>query len=134
ADFVGNPTGSEITNTGYGAYWTPISRAATHFGAPVDWAGEGLSPNDVYNAVLDGKPVIFWVPYDWDTPARHDYVAFDGRTIPYAGPEEHTMVVTGVTPTEVRVNDPDRGQYWVPKAQFEANYRVYNEMVVVIRP
>lgn len=132
ADFVGNPNGSEITNTGYGAYWTPLSRAATDLGGTVAWAGTGLAPGDVYNAVLNGEPVIFWVPYDWDTPARDDYTAFDGRSIPYAGPEEHAMVVVGVTPTEVEVNDPDRGQYWVSRSQFEANFATYGDMAVVI--
>lgn len=132
-DFVGNPNGSEITNTGYGAYWTPIQRAATSFGVSVRWASQGLSPNDLYNAVLSGWPVIFWVPYNWDTPSRNDYQAYDGRTIPYAGPEEHAMVVTGITPTEVEVNDPDRGQYWVTKPTFEANYAVYGDMAVVIQ-
>ena len=132
ADFVGNPNGSEIANTGYGSYWSAISRAATDLGGGVAWAGMGLSPGDVFNAVLNGDPVIFWVPYDWDTPARDDYIAFDGRDIPYAGPEEHAMVVVGVTPTEVEVNDPDRGQYWVSTGQFEANYAVYGDMAVVI--
>lgn len=132
-DFVGNPNGSEIANTGYGAYWTPIERAASSFGVYVRWGGEGLAPNDLYNAVLSGWPVIFWVPFDWDTPGRDDYVAYDGRTIPYAGPEEHAMVVTGITPTEVEVNDPDRGQYWVSKSTFVANYAVYSDMAVVIQ-
>ena len=132
-DFVGNPNGSEIANTGYGAYWTPIQRAAAAFGGNVRWAGQGLSPNDVYSAVLAGWPVIFWMPYNWDTPGRNDYVAYDGRTIPYAGPEEHAMVVTGVTPTSVEVNDPDRGQYWVSDSTFVSNYAVYGDMAVVIQ-
>lgn len=132
ADFVGNPNGSEIANTGYGAYWSALSRAATDLGGGVAWAGMGLSAGDVYNAVLGGEPVIFWVPYDWDTPARDDYTAFDRRSIPYAGPEEHAMVVVGVTATEVEVNDPDRGQYWVSRSAFEANFAVYGDMAVVI--
>lgn len=133
ADFVGNPNGSEIANTGYGSYWSAISRATADLGGIAAWAGMGLSPGSVYNYVLAGQPVIFWVPYDWDTPARHDYTAFDGRSIPYAGPEEHAMVVIGVSPTQVEVNDPDRGQYWVSKSQFQANYAVYGDMAVVIR-
>ncbi len=132
ADFVGSPNGSEIANTGYGAYWSAIARATTDLGGGFAWAGMGLAPGDVYNAILSGEPVIFWVPYDWDTPARDDYTAFDGRSIPYAGPEEHAMVVVGVTPTEVEVNDPDRGQYWVSRSQFEANFAVYGDMAVVI--
>lgn len=133
ADFVGNPNGSEIANTGYGSYWSAISRAATDLGGTVGTAGMGVSPTTVYNSVLDGDPVLFWVPFDWDTPSRHDYTAFDGRSIPYAGPEEHAMVVVGVTPTSVEVNDPDRGQYWLSRSQFQANFAVYGDMAVVVR-
>jgi uncharacterized protein YvpB len=129
--FVGNPDGSEIQNTGYGTYHPPISRATSYFGGGVAGAGEGTPPSIVYNAVRWGHPVVFWVTFDWQTPARRDYQAYDGRWIPYAGPDEHAMVVSGVSPDSVRVNDPDRGQYWVSKAQFEAAFGVYNRMAVV---
>ncbi len=41
------------------------------------------------------------------------------------------MVVTGIDGNGVRVNDPDRGQYWVTFARFDAAYAVYNQMAVV---
>jgi uncharacterized protein YvpB len=130
-NFVGDPNGSEVRNTGYGVYWPPIQSAAAHFGAPVERAGHGVAPSAIYAAVSAGRPVQVWVTFDLRPHARQDYVAYDGRTIPYAGPEEHAMVVTGVDAANVRLNDPDRGQYWVSRAQFEAAYAVYDQMAVV---
>ena len=130
-DFVGDPTGSEVQQTGYGVYWPPIKTAAEHFGAPVARAGEGIAPSAIYDAIEAGHPVLVWVSYDLRPHARSDYRAYDGRLVPYAGPYEHAMVVTGLNDSDVRVNDPDAGQYWVPRGQFEAAYAVYGGMAVV---
>jgi uncharacterized protein YvpB len=135
--FVGDPNGSEVVdpstgkNTGYGVYWPPIRRVAEGFGAPVERAGEGISPAAVYAAIRAGQPVLVWVTYNWQADARRDYTAWDGAAVPYAGPWEHAMVVTGIDGDGVRVNDPDRGQYWVPFAVFEAAYAVYDQMAVI---
>jgi uncharacterized protein YvpB len=129
--FVGDPNGSEVKQTGYGVYWPPISDAATHFGASVAQAGPGVAPATIYDAVRAGHPALVWLTYDLQVHARSDYQAYDGKTIPYAGPEEHTVVVSGINGNSVRVNDPDRGQYWVAFTQFEAAYAVYGQMALV---
>jgi uncharacterized protein YvpB len=130
-DFVGDPNGSEVQQTGYGVYWPPINTAAGHFGATVAQAGVGVTPTTIYSAVKAGHPALVWVTFNWKPDARSDYQAYDGQTIPYAGPEEHAMVVTGINGNSVRVNDPDRGQYWVTFGQFEAAYAVYGQMALV---
>jgi uncharacterized protein YvpB len=130
-DFVGDPNGSEVRNTGYGVYFPPIGAAAAHFGAAVATAGQGIAPTTVYGAVSAGHPVIVWVTFDLAPHSRTDYQAYDGATIPYAGPWEHAMVVSGVSDTSVRLNDPDRGQYWVTRSRFEQAYAVYGDMAVV---
>jgi uncharacterized protein YvpB len=129
--FVGDPNGSEVQQTGYGVYFPPIKAAAQQFGAPVAQAGEAIAPSTVYAAIRANHPVLVWVTYDLRPHARSDYSAYDGRVVPYAGPYEHAMVITGLNDSDVRVNDPDAGQYWVPRGQFEAAYAVYNQMAVV---
>ncbi len=129
--FVGDPNGSEVQQTGYGVYWPPISAAAAAFGGPVAKAGEGIAPSAVYSAVRAGHPAQVWVTFDLLPHARADYQAYDGRSIPYAGPWEHAVVVTGIGGSGVRLNDPDRGQYWVSFAQFESAYAVYGQMAVI---
>src|SRR5207302_3443644 len=101
------------------------------FGAATSQAGQGIAPGTVYGAVASGHPVLVWVTYDLAWHARNDYGAYDGRSVPYAGPEEHAMVVSGVSGTEVRLNDPDRGQYWISRGTFETAYGVYGQMAIV---
>jgi uncharacterized protein YvpB len=130
--FVGNVRGSEINLTGYGVYAPVVARVATARGASVVRSGSGIPAGDVYTAVLNNHPVIVWTTFDWNTPARQDYLSFDNVWILYAGPEEHTVVVVGVSGGSVLVNDPDRNQYWVSKGTFEAAYSVYGAMAVEI--
>jgi len=132
ASFVGNVNGSEIALTGYGMYYPTVVKAATQLGGHVLAQGEGITPNQVYEAVLAGHPVVTWVTYQWVTLRRQDYVAFDGRVIPYAGPGEHAVTIVGVDPTRVLVNNPWSGQEWVNKTVFERVYETYNQMAVVL--
>src|SRR5438270_1085241 len=78
ASFVGNVNGSEIALTGYGMYYPTVVKAATQLGGHVLAQGEGITPNQVYEAVLAGHPVVTWVTYQWVNLRRQDYVAFDG--------------------------------------------------------
>jgi len=130
--FVGNVRGSELALTGYGMYYPTVVKAATQLGGHVLAQGEGITPTQVYEAVLAGHPVVTWVTYRWVILRRQDYVAFDGRTIPYAGPGEHAVTVVGVDSTRVLINNPWSGQEWISKPLFERVYATYNQMAVVL--
>lgn len=130
--FVGSPYGSETALTGYGTYFPTIAAAARAFGGTVLAAGEGISPDTLYADVLAGHPVVAWVTYQWVGASRQDYVAFDGRLIPYAGPVEHAVTVVGVTATQVYVNNPDFGLEVISRTVFESSYATYNDMAVVL--
>lgn len=130
--FVGDPNGSEAALTGYGTYYPTIARAAIALGGQVLRAGQGIAPKDVYDAILQGHPVVAWVTYQWVTPVHADYLTFDGRTVPYAGPVEHAVAVVGVQEDSVLVNNPWSGPEWVSKSTFEAAYSAYYQMAVII--
>src|SRR5262245_12424509 len=130
--FVGDPNGSEVALTGYGTYYPTIARAAAALGGSVLASGQGIPAATVYAAVLQGHPVVAWVTYQWVTPARFDYTAFDSRTVPYAGPVEHAVTVVGVDEGSVLINNPWSGPEWVDKATFEAAYAVYDQMAVIV--
>jgi uncharacterized protein YvpB len=132
ASFVGNVNGSEIALTGYGMYYPTLVKAAAQLGGHVLAQGEGITPAQVYEAVLAGHPVVTWVTYQWVILRRQDYAAFDGRTIPYAGPGEHAVTVVGVDPARVLINNPWSGPEWITKALFERVYATYNQMAVVV--
>lgn len=130
--FVGDPNGSEAAFTGYGTYYPTIARAAIRLGGQVLRAGQGIAPADVYDAILQGHPVVAWVTYQWVTAVRADYLTFDGRMVPYAGPIEHAVAVVGVQEHSVLVNNPGSGPEWVSKSTFETAYSAYDEMAVII--
>ena len=130
--FVGNPNGSEIALTGYGTYYPTLARAAAILGGQVLRSGERILPATLYSALLAGHPAVVWITYRWVPATRTDYVAFDGRSSPYAGPVEHAVTAVGISPTSILINDPLLGVNWIPRATFESAYATYNQMAVII--
>ncbi len=117
--FVGRADGGGPAG-GFGVYQGPIEALAKHEGVALrDLSGK--SPAAVYGALMHGRPVMAWValsagPYaSWRTPA--------GRTV-HIDWGEHAVVLTGVGPAGVRVNDPLSGTRltW-SKEQFEQMWR-----------
>ncbi|MFI8460577.1 C39 family peptidase [Kitasatospora sp. NPDC085464] len=131
--FVGDPNGSETAGTGYGVYYPPVARAAGSYGLAVMQAGQGISPSELRAQVAAGHPAIVWVDYGWrDVPAG-SYTAYDGRQVLYAGPSEHTVVVSAVRDGQFLVEDPARGESWISEGAFDAGYATYQDMAVIVR-
>jgi uncharacterized protein YvpB len=132
-NFVGNVNGSESALTGYGVYYPLILSIARSHGVPNAYGGEGFSAATVYAELAAGHPVQIWMEARWSRPAMHTWIAWDGRSIKYSQ-AEHSVILTGVSPTSVRVNDDQFGsQYWVSKWTFETSWRDFNNMAVVFR-
>ncbi len=55
-----------------------------------------------------------------------------GKTITYAGPGEHAVVVVGVTPTRVLINNPWSGPEWIAKSTFEPVSATYDDMALIL--
>jgi len=136
AAYVGNPDGHIQTYTGYGVYYSPVSRAVAAAGAHVIVAGSGLygsavSPNTVYDAVLGGHPVVAWISNTYRTVRLQSYVAYDGSRVSYTL-TEHAVTIAGVRPGGVFIDDPWFGPGWHTKAQFEAAFATFGDMAVVV--
>ena len=134
--YVGNVDGHIQRYTGYGVYEAPVARAAIRAGAHVLAAGSGLygsgiAPSAIYNAVLDGHPVVAWISNTYHDVPLSRYVAYDGATVWYTL-TEHAVTVIGVRPGAVLINDPWFGQAWHPKAQFESAYRTFDQMALIV--
>ncbi len=130
-NFVGQVNGSDWAPTGYGVYYPVILRIAREIGLTNAYGGEGLSAQTVYNALKNGHAVEVWIETNWTRPGVYTWTAFDGRTVRYSY-AEHAVTLSGVSPTEVRVNDPLHGtQYWISKATFETSWSDFNNMAVV---
>jgi len=132
-NFVGNVNGSETAFTGYGVYYPVILSIARSHGVPNAYGGEGFSPATVYAELAAGHPVQIWMEARWSRPAVRTWTAWDGRSIRYSL-AEHSVILTGVSATQVRVNDDQFGsQYWVSKWTFETSWRDFNNMAVIYR-
>jgi uncharacterized protein YvpB len=132
-NFVGDVNGSETNLTGYGVYYPVILSIARSHGVPNAYGGEGFSPATIYAELAAGHPVQIWMEAQWSRPAVRTWIAWDGRSIRYSL-AEHSVILTGVSPTSVRVNDDQFGsQYWVSKWTFETSWRDFNNMAVIFR-
>ncbi|WP_188310042.1 C39 family peptidase [Streptomyces sp. CBMA123] len=130
--FVGDPDGSETDGTGFGVYYPPVAGAARAYGLTVLQDAEGVSVQELKDHLAAGHPAIVWVDYLWRRLKGTTYTAYDGRSIPYAGTAEHTVVVTGFGGGKVSLNDPARGRTTVSEQDFADGYATYGHMAVVI--
>jgi uncharacterized protein YvpB len=130
--FVGDPNGSEVAGTGFGVYYPPVAAAARSYGLGVSTAGQGVSLAQLRTQVAQGHPAIAWVDYLWRRGATTSYTAYDGTRVPYAGPAEHAVVVTGFSGDTVTVNDPARGRLSIPLNSFADAYATYGNMAVIV--
>lgn len=132
--FVGYVNGSDWTPTGYGVYWPVILGLARQYGIPNAFGGEGFSPSTIYGELAAGHPVQVWIETRFMRPFVGTWTAWDGTAVRYSY-AEHSVTLSGVSPTQVRVNDVlDATQYWVSKELFEANFADFNNMAVIFRP
>ncbi len=130
-NFVGNVNGAEHTGTGYGVYYPPILWIANGLGDPSAVGGNGYSASTIYQALASGHPVQVWVEYQWVRPAVNVWKAWDNAKIHYSL-HEHTVVLSGLSDTQVRVNDPWPGtQYWIDKATFERSWADFYNMAII---
>ena len=132
-NFVGYVNGSDWTPTGYGVYWPVILRLARNHGLPNAIGGEGFAPSRIYSELAAGHPVQVLIQTRFARVPLGTWTAWDGTQVRYSF-AEHSVTLSGVSPTQVRVNDVlNASQYWVSKALFEANFADFNNMAVIFQ-
>lgn len=133
ANFVGDVWGNDSTPTGYGVYYPVILDIARSHGIPGAVGGEGYSASTIYKELYAGHPVEVWVEVGWQGTFVGTWTAWDGRVVRYSF-GEHSVLLTGISSTSVRVNDPWHGtQEWISKATFERSWADFNNMAVIFR-
>jgi uncharacterized protein YvpB len=139
--FVGNVNGSDLGPTGYGIYYPVILSIAQSHGAPSSTGGEGVTAAQVYAALAKGHPVLVWVETGWENARSAGYTGV-WTSWPDTGSKpirysliEHVVTLSGVSATQVRVNDPWKSgsQYWFSKAAFEASWSDFNSMAIILQ-
>jgi len=139
--FVGRVNGSDLGPTGYGIYYPVILSIAQSHGAPSSTGGEGLTAAQVYGALAQGHPVLVWVETGWENARAAGYTGVwtswsdtGSKPIRYSL-IEHVVTLSGVSATQVRVNDPWKSgsQYWFNKAAFEASWADFANMAIILK-
>ena len=132
-NFVGYVNGSDWTPTGFGVFWPVILELAHRYGLPNATGGEGVPPSQVYAELAAGHPVQVWIETRFARVPLGTWTAWDGTPVRYSY-AEHSVTLSGVSPTQVRVNDVlNASQYWVDKTLFEANFADFNNMAVIFQ-
>ncbi len=132
-NFVGDVWGNDSTPTGYGVYYPVILDIARSHGSPGAVGGEGYAASTIYKDLYAGHPVEVWVEVGWQSTFVGTWTAWDGRVVRYSF-REHAVLLTGISSTSVRVNDPWHGtQEWISKATFERSWADFNNMTVIFR-
>jgi uncharacterized protein YvpB len=80
---------------------------------------------------LAGHPAIAWVTADYQWHQLDTWRAWDGTEVRYTM-AEHAVLVIGVSPSMVVIDDPWWGQIWRARSTFEAAYGTWAGMAVVI--
>jgi uncharacterized protein YvpB len=135
SSFVGRVDGADLVPTGYGVYFPVILSVARSHGAPNAYGREGFTPNEIYAAVAAGHPVVAWTETGWAHPYVGYWTTFDGTKKIRYSLIEHAVTLSGVSATQVRVNDPWKSgsQYWFSKSEFERSWTDFNDMAVVLQ-
>jgi len=135
-NFVGDVNGIDTVPTGYGVYWPIILEVARSHGAPGSVGRAGYSATEIYAALEAHHPVVVWVETGWMNPGslRGTWTSWDGSRINYSL-IEHAVTLSGVSSTQVRVNDPWKAgsQYWYSKAAFQASWADFDNMAVILQ-
>jgi len=98
-------------------------------------AANGWTASRIYAELAAGHPVMAWTETGWGHPYVGYWTTFDEKIQIRYSLIEHVVTLSGVSPTQVRVNDPwhSGSQYWYPKAAFEASWADFNNMAIVLQ-
>ena len=138
-NFVGNIDGADLIPTGFGIYYPPLLALVQAHGVPKAEGGEGAAngwtPARIYAALAAGHPVMAWTETGWGHPYVGYWTTFDEKIKIRYSLIEHVVTLSGVSPTQVRVNDPwhSGSQYWFSKSEFEASWADFNNMAIVLK-
>jgi uncharacterized protein YvpB len=95
---------------GYGVYQGPIADLARAQGFKNSVGVEHVDPDQLYEAVRSGAPVVVWMPYDGQVKGRGSWTTPDGKVIEYVV-TEHAVVLVGVDEAGVTYADPYTGTF-----------------------
>lgn len=131
--FVGEWRGvwGSIPPNAYGVHPPPVAKTLREFGVQAQ-AADNLTWDDLRQEIAVGRPVIVWVIAQMWAGTSLDYRSQDGAIVTVA-PFEHTMILTGYSPTTVEVVDALTGRTLTfPLADFLESWSVLGRRAVLM--
>ncbi|PIR89233.1 MAG: hypothetical protein COU07_02100 [Candidatus Harrisonbacteria bacterium CG10_big_fil_rev_8_21_14_0_10_40_38] len=131
--YVGNIKG-EICKTGYGVYWDPVAKAATHWNAAE--VKKNWNIKDLVNEISKGNPVIVWGKMPGVTTHDCSWTTNNGLHVE-AYKETHVRLVIGYVgskenPEKIILNDPLAGRLYWDVEDFLTNWEIFGYNAVVL--
>lgn len=117
----------------YGTYWDAVSRGVSKY-RPTRMITSGKL-SDIIAEIKKGNPVMTWGQNGWSDPHDISWTSTDGTFIKAVN-GMHSAVVRGYSgpdanPTQIFINDPWRGQYGIPTAEFMRRWSYFSMAMVV---
>jgi uncharacterized protein YvpB len=128
---TGNPYKGYVDD--FGTYWDAIVRGVSKYRSTRLITSGKLS--DIIAEVKKGNPVMTWGQNGWSDPHDISWTSTDGTFIKAVN-GMHSAVVRGYSgpdtnPTQIFLNDPWRGQYAIPTAEFLRRWSYVGMAMVV---
>jgi uncharacterized protein YvpB len=128
---TGNPYKGYVDD--YGTYWDAVVRGVSSY-RPTRLITSGKL-SDIIAEIKKGNPVMTWGQNGWSDPHDISWTSMDGTFIKAIN-GMHSAVVRGYSgqdanPTQIFLNDPWRGQYAIPTAEFMRRWSYVGMAMVV---
>ncbi|MDQ6847698.1 MAG: C39 family peptidase [Candidatus Dormibacteraeota bacterium] len=133
-NFVGDVRGNFVA-TGYGVYYPRLVDAASREGASA-YGSEDWQPQQLYQAVAAGHPVVVRVSHLLAPAAVGYWTAWDGRRVWYSH-RDHAQTLVGFDygAGTVTLADPlDAQLHTFTMAAFEGAFATFHSQAVVVSP
>lgn len=139
--FVGSVYGAwgQIPPAPYGVHAEPVADLLRQYGLPA-YAHRPLSWDEVRAEIAQGNPVIAWIVgthnqygYDYVVNGIPEYYLPSENSLTIVARYEHTIIITGYTPTTVTYLNGG-GIYEKSLKQFLESWSALNNMVITTKP
>lgn len=139
--FVGNVYGAwgQIPPDPYGVHAEPVAKLLREYGLAA-YAHRPLSWDDIRAEIASGNPVIAWIVgtqnqygYDYVVNGIPEYYLPSENTLTIVARYEHTVIITGYSPTTVTYLN-GAGIYEKSLKQFLESWSALNNMAITTQP
>jgi subtilisin-like proprotein convertase family protein/uncharacterized protein YvpB len=136
--FVGNPDGvwGKYPPNDYGIHALPVAALLRDYGLAAQ-AYRSLRWDDLRASIASGNPAIVWIIggsyFNLVNGTPHYYTASSTGDLTIVAPYEHTVILTGYTPTDVTILNGSH-VVTVPINQFLDSWSVLDFMAIVSTP